>query len=188
MKNMTFAFVIFFSEVATGLCDPQIEVVNKGFRYETYIEQIVKIGELTLNSPANKRIPNHPWNAKEQIRFLNKDFKTKLFNRYNIVKVAEFIVGEPDTNGFYITIGPDDIHLGIIEVGFNRCTDLNSAYNTVQKSNRLYFITEVFNVFTVLRIDHSIIFIYSETPVAPPVLQLNQEIEIFAKEKKKCQP
>ena len=180
MKNIAFIFLYFFSGSATVKSNPQIDFVNKDFLYETYIEPIAnKIDSTLTRFSFGKKVHNHQVTARKQILFLNRDFKTKAFNRYNIVKTADFFVDESS---------PNYVHFGIIEVGFNRCRDLDRAYHTVVKTNRKNFLLEVLTVFTVLRLDHSLLILYSETPYAPPVLQLNQEIEVFANEKRKCQP
>jgi len=180
LKKIAFVVLFIISEIATGRCDPQIEVVNRDFLWETYIEQIVcKIKSTSYFLSPQRIVLHHPVSAKERVRFLNRDFKTKAFNLYNIVSATDFIAVENQANA---------VHFGIIEVGFNRCPDLDRAYNIVIKANRKNFRVEVLTIFTVLRRSHNLIFLYSETPDAHPDIQFMKEIEDFAIEKKECQP
>ena len=176
IKNAILAFLLCLCGPLAGRGEAQVDTANKGFLWETHIEHI--FDEAGLSSQ-QERIRYNRVTGRERATFLNRDFGTRAFNSYNVIKAADFKVDEGSANAY---------HLGLIEVGFNECRDLDRAHRAVAASKRRNFKVKVRTIFTALRINHSLVFLYSETPDAAPVRELLEKIGNYAREKAACQP
>lgn len=176
IRNAVLAFLLCLSGPFAGRSEAQVDTANRNFLWETHIERI--FDEAGLSSQ-QERVRYNKVTGSERAAFLNRDFGTRAFDGYNVIKAADFKVDEGSANAY---------HLGLIEVGFNRCRDLERAYRAVAASKRHNFKVKVRTIFTALRINHSLVFLYSETPDAAPVRELIEKIGGYAKEKAACQP
>ncbi|HYP28794.1 MAG TPA: hypothetical protein VE262_18930 [Blastocatellia bacterium] len=176
IKTAALALLFCLSGPLARTCEAQIEAADRGFSWESHIEHI--FGESGLSSRP-EIVRYNEVTGPERAAFLNRDFGTRAFDRYNVVKAADLRVDEGSAGAY---------HLGLIEVGFNRCGDLDRAYRAVTASKRRNFKVKVRTIFTLLRLNHSMVFLYSETPDAPPVRALIKKAEDYSKGKTACQP
>ncbi len=102
----------------------------------------------------NYQIIDNPINLNRTIDFLNKDFKTSIFNNFCYISETNFNL--VNNNG--------KIHFGIIEIKFKYDHDITAIRTIINNTKRNNFKLVVLTQFIVFEKNNSIIFIFSETP------------------------
>lgn len=149
--------LVFF--LARVNCQVIIDSVNVTYNIQpSYIAEILNdLDGNHLKKLTNYKISDNQISSEQVLSFLNRDFKTDVFNQFDFLKSCNF----------QIIIEERTLHLGIIELGFSSKSELEKAYKIVKAVNRSNFNLKVLTEFTVLRKNESLIFLFSETSYDP---------------------
>ena len=99
---------------------------------------------------------------REQATFLDRDLKVPALRRRSGVAFANVI--QP--------VDGKRAHVGIIELTFRNCKDLDAAFAAMGKVGRATFNVAALSVFRVLRRESALVILFSETPFHPRVRTL----------------
>jgi len=158
-KYIIISISLFVCFLARVNCQAIIDSTNVTYHIQpSYIAEILNDLDVNyLKKMNNYKISDNQISSQQVISFLNYDFKTDIFNKFNFLKSCNFqIISKEKT-----------LHLGIIELGFNSNRELEKAYKIVKGVNRSNFNLKVLTEFIVLRNNESIIFLFSETSYDP---------------------
>ena len=101
--------------------------------------------------------------AKAQATFLGRDLGiASLFRSRTSVAFANV----------FETVEGRRLHLGVVEIVFPRCADLERAMAAISRVRRDYFNVAAPSVFRTLRRERSLVVIFSESPLEPSVKEL----------------
>lgn len=101
--------------------------------------------------------------ANEQASFLGRDLGIgALLRSRSTVAFANV----------FETVNGRRLHLGVVEVVFRRCADLERTMTAVARVRRDYFKVPALSIFRTLRRDRSFIVVFSESPLEPTIKNL----------------
>ena len=101
--------------------------------------------------------------ANEQAAFLGRDLGIgALLRTRSTVAFANV----------FETVNGRRLHLGVVEVAFRRCTDLERTMKAAARVHRDYFKVPALSIFRTLRRDRSFLVVFSESPLEPTIKAL----------------
>ncbi|GAA4340850.1 hypothetical protein GCM10023149_52610 [Mucilaginibacter gynuensis] len=93
------------------------------------------------------------------VNLLNKDFKTRYFSNFCFVEYSSFRAIKDD----------EDLHLGLISIGFDTDAKADRALRIVKNTGRSNFRLKNLTMFTYYKRQKSLVIIFSETGDKKPV-------------------
>jgi len=100
-------------------------------------------------------------NLKERLAWLARDFHAPMFLRAERLDEARILEQ-----------APAPLHVGVLAVRFGDCRALAEAKTKVERSGRQNFALPVLTLFRMRARDHSLVFVFSETPMHESVAEL----------------
>jgi hypothetical protein len=114
--------------------------------------------------------------AATQLAWLAKDFRTTAFAKASGVDEAVLMTTAK--------VGP--LHIGLLSVHFPSCKLLRAARARVEKASRFNFLLPVLTIFRIRELDHSLLFVFSETPLHRGVERILSDVGAVVGPDKPC--
>ena len=112
---------------------------------------------------------------KERLAWLARDFHAPVFLRSDRLDEARVLEQ-----------APDPLHVGVLAVRFGDCRALAEAKAKVERSGRQNFALPVLTLFRMRARDHSLVFVFSETPMHKSVAALLRDTNSILGPDRKC--
>ena len=114
-------------------------------------------------------------NRKERLAWLARDFHARAFLRAERLDEARILEQ-----------APDPLHVGVLAVRFGDCRALAEAKAKVERSGRQNFALPVLTLFRMRARDHSLVFVFSETPMHESVAALLRDMNALLGADRQC--
>jgi hypothetical protein len=114
-------------------------------------------------------------NRKERLAWLARDFHAPAFLRAERLDEASIMEQSPDA-----------LHVGILAVHFGDCRALADAKAKVERSGRQNFALPVLTLFRMRARDHSLVFVFSETPMLESVAAFLRDANVILGADRPC--